>query len=101
MNRCSQRLRRLRRGVLSFEWVLLLTLLAIGIVGGVVAARDAIVDELGDVSEATIHIDQTYTLPSNNLGGKPSSFTDTLPTFDRTGRLTEPIGQKGSTDDDS
>ena len=35
-------------GVLSFEWILLLTLLTIGIVSGVAAARDAIIDEFGD-----------------------------------------------------
>ena len=39
-------------GVLSFEWILLLTLLVIGIVSGVSAARDAIIDEFGDVAQA-------------------------------------------------
>ena len=49
-------------GVLSFEWILLLTLLTIGIVGGIAAARDAIIDELGDVAEAAQAIDQSYSL---------------------------------------
>jgi Flp pilus assembly pilin Flp len=49
-------------GVLAFEWVLLLTLLVIGIVGGVTAARDAIIDELGDAAEAMLALDQTYTI---------------------------------------
>src|SRR6476620_1443015 len=49
-------------GVLSFEWVLLLTLLTIGIVSGVTAARDAIIDELGDVAEAAQGFDQSYSL---------------------------------------
>ena len=39
-------------GVLSFEWTLLLTLLTLGIVAGLAGARDAIIDELGDVAEA-------------------------------------------------
>src|SRR5437868_3192643 len=47
-------------GVLSFEWTLLLTLLTIGIVGGVTAARDAIIDELGDTAQVMQAIDQTY-----------------------------------------
>ena len=47
-------------GVLSFEWILLLTLLVIGVVGGVAAARDAIVDEFGDVAQAIITLDQSY-----------------------------------------
>ncbi len=48
--------------VLSFEWVLLLTLLTIGIVSGVTAARDAIIDEMGDVAEAAQAFDQSYSL---------------------------------------
>jgi len=47
-------------GVLSFEWILLVTLLTIGIVGGVAAARDAIIDEFGDVAEAMLNLDQSY-----------------------------------------
>ena len=48
--------------LLSFEWVLLLTLLTIGIVSGVTAARDAIIDEMGDVAEAAQAFDQSYSL---------------------------------------
>lgn len=47
-------------GVLSFEWVLLTTLLTIGIVSGLAGARDAIIDELGDVAEAMQSLDQSY-----------------------------------------
>jgi Flp pilus assembly pilin Flp len=47
-------------GVLSFEWTLLLTLLVVGIVGGVTAARDAIIDELGDTAEVMLAVDQSY-----------------------------------------
>lgn len=47
-------------GVLTFEWVLLLTILTIGIVGGLTAARDSIIDELGDVAESAIALDQGY-----------------------------------------
>jgi Flp pilus assembly pilin Flp len=49
-------------GVLSFEWVLLTTLLTIGIVGGIAGARDAIIDELGDVAQAMLSLDQSYTI---------------------------------------
>jgi len=47
-------------GVLSFEWVLLVTLLTIGIVAGLAGARDAIIDELGDVAQAMVALDQSY-----------------------------------------
>jgi Flp pilus assembly pilin Flp len=49
-------------GVLSFEWTLLVTLVVIGAVGGVAAARDAISDELGDVAQAMLALDGTYTI---------------------------------------
>src|SRR4051812_37779509 len=44
-------------GVLSFEWVLLVTLLTFGIVSGLAGARDAIIDELGDVAQAMLALD--------------------------------------------
>ena len=54
-------------GVLTFEWVLLVTLLAIGIVGGVSSVRDAVISELADVAAAVVHIDQSYVVqPYNN-----------------------------------
>ena len=49
-------------GVLTFEWILLVTLLTIGIVSGLTTARDAIIDELGDVAEAMLSTDQSYTI---------------------------------------
>lgn len=49
-------------GVLSFEWVLLVTLLVIGVVAGLAAARDAIIDELGDVAQAMLALDGSYTI---------------------------------------
>src|SRR4051812_8294630 len=49
-------------GVMSFEWVLLTTLLVVGVVGGLAAARDAITDELGDVAEAMLALDGSYTI---------------------------------------
>lgn len=59
-----------RRGVLSFEWIVLITIIAVGIVGGLTAVRDAIVDELGDVAGAAVAIDQSFT-------GFGTSFVDT------------------------
>jgi Flp pilus assembly pilin Flp len=47
-------------GVLSFEWTLLVTLLTIGIVGGLAAARDAVIDELGDTAQVMLAVDQSY-----------------------------------------
>ena len=52
------------QGVLTFEWILLITVLVIGIVGGLSAVRDAVITELGDVAEAMISLDQSYTIHS-------------------------------------
>ncbi len=41
-----------RRGVLTLEWILLVTVLVIGIIGGMGAVRNAMVSELQDLKEA-------------------------------------------------
>jgi hypothetical protein len=43
---------RRRRGVLTMEWVLLITVVVIGIIGGLGAVRNATVGELTDLAEA-------------------------------------------------
>ena len=94
-------------GVLSFEWTLLLTLLTIGIVGGVAAARDAIIDELGDVAEAAQGIDQSYSLAGINIPGvfvsASSEYTEgpeDAVVSDCT-RAVAPAGQPAQNDTDS
>ena len=73
---------REEQGVLTFEWILLITVIVIGIVGGVSAVRDGLISELGDVSGAVVHIDQSYTVitdPCIGLGNA-FGFVDTVPT---------------------
>lgn len=53
------------QGVLTFEWILLITVLIIGIVGGLSAVRDGVIDELGDVAEAVLHVDQSWTVEAS------------------------------------
>jgi Flp pilus assembly pilin Flp len=93
-------------GVLSFEWVLLVTLLTIGIVGGLAAARDAIIDELGDVAQAMLALDQSYTIAFPLLvvvhdpavsSASDSSFTDAL-LYTDCSRATTPTGQPAQLD---
>jgi Flp pilus assembly pilin Flp len=80
MKRMLSALWREEEGILSFEWTMVLTLLVIGIVAGLAAARDAIIDELGDVAQASGAIDQSYTLAPISVpgigGSNGSSFTD-------------------------
>jgi Flp pilus assembly pilin Flp len=75
-------------GVLSFEWTLLVTLLTLGIVGGLAAARDAVIDEMGDVAQAMLALDHSMTIsfplqlvvhnPSDPSSASDSSFVDAL-----------------------
>lgn len=89
-------------GVLAFEWVLLVTLLTIGIVSGLSAARDGIIDELGDVAEAMLALDQSYTIdyPLNNdvhtvdaTSSADSAFVD-AEVFTDCDRTTGPVQQQ-------
>ena len=93
-------------GVLSFEWVLLVSVLVLGIVSGVTAARDAITDELGDVAQAMLAVDQSYSvdfslevLVHDGLGSaaSDSSFTDAA-TYDDCDRNVSPAGQGSEVD---
>ena len=42
---------RKRLGMLTFEWILLISLLVIGIIGGLSAVRNALLCELKDVAD--------------------------------------------------
>ncbi|MGD9645121.1 MAG: hypothetical protein AB7U73_05370 [Pirellulales bacterium] len=78
INQLLGRLIRDEAGVLTFEWVLLISVLVIGIVGGLTAARDAIVSELGDVAGAAVAIDQSFTVNADPwLGRNAMNFDDT------------------------
>lgn len=49
-------------GVMTFEWITLLSLMTVGVVGGLAVSRDAVVDELADVAEAMVSLDQSYNI---------------------------------------
>ena len=97
-------------GVLSFEWTLIVTLLTIGIVAGLSAARDAIIDELGDAAQAMVAVDQSFTIdfPLNvdvhtvdPSSASDSAFTDAAFYSDCARVEIGPIDQLQQTDDDS
>jgi Flp pilus assembly pilin Flp len=44
--------RKPRRGVLTLEWILLVTVIVLGIIGGLGAVRNATVAELQDLADA-------------------------------------------------
>lgn len=97
-------------GVLSFEWTLLVTLLTIGIVSGLSAARDGIIDEFGDAAQAMVALDQSFTIdfPLNvdvhtvdPSSASDSAFTDALIYTDCDRVDIGPIDQGSVTDVDS
>ena len=96
-------------GVLTFEWVLLVTLLTIGVVSGLAAARDAVIDELGDVAQAMMALDQSYTIDfplaidvhtTSTSGASDSGFIDASDYTD-CARVTVPAGMGSQLDIDS
>lgn len=94
-------------GVLSFEWILLVTLLTIGLVSGIAGVRDAIIDEFGDVAQAMLALDQSYSIENplvfavhdGVFSGQsaPSSFTDGI-VFSACGRGDMGFGQGAEVD---
>jgi Flp pilus assembly pilin Flp len=76
-------------GVLSFEWILLLTLLVLGLISGLTGARDAFIDELGDIAEGMICLDQSFTLAATDVF-PASGFSDPKPTYMDCDRATAP-----------
>ncbi|MGD9645028.1 MAG: hypothetical protein AB7U73_04900 [Pirellulales bacterium] len=69
-NRRRAPYRNSRRGFLSFEWILLISLLVIGVIGGLSAVRDALILELKDVADCVRAL---------NVTGNASSDTTSAP----------------------
>ena len=46
-----------RKGVLTFEWILLISLLVIGVIGGLSSVRNALLGELNDLAACIRAID--------------------------------------------
>lgn len=83
MKTLLKRICREDQGVLTFEWILLVTIVILGIVGGLSAVRDAIIDELGDIGGAVIAVDQSWTIETSSCdpcGMDFGSYADDSPT---------------------
>lgn len=50
------------KGILSFEWIFVITVLCIGILGGLALLRDAMILEAGETAEAMLKLDTAYTV---------------------------------------
>ncbi|WP_425615370.1 hypothetical protein NA78x_005287 [Anatilimnocola sp. NA78] len=108
MHRIATNMWREEDAVLSFEWTMVLTLVCFGIVGGLVAARDAVIDELGDVAQAMQALDGSFSIDFplaftindtasggpiyESGGGSDSGYTDFM-LFTDCDRAAAPSGQ--------
>ena len=61
-------MRSRRNAILTFEWILLITLLVIGMVSGLAVIRDAFIIECGEVVDAMLHYDKSYYINSPTVG---------------------------------
>src|SRR5262249_32371156 len=53
--------------LLATEWVVLATILVIGIIPGLVAIRKGLLNEMKDIANATMSLDQSYEFTGNEL----------------------------------
>jgi hypothetical protein len=63
--------------VLTFEWILVVTLVVIGLIGGLAAVRNAVLDELYDLSSAVEAMNFSGTGNSpNQVTNNPNAAND-------------------------
>ena len=89
-------MRRKKKGVITFEWILLLSLLLIGIAGGVAIIRDALVIESCEVADAILHNNKSYIVsPSAEVrvsyDGPGDSIIYTIPSYSSGSHYIEPF----------
>ena len=60
-------------GIMTFEWILLITLVVIGCIVGITAIRDATTCELTDISTVTMALEQSY-----GVGGVSGTVSGSL-----------------------
>ncbi len=77
-------------GILTFEWILLFTLLVIGIVGGLAVIRDAYIIEATETAGAVLAFNQGYEI-APSIGAE----------FEIDGKTFEPSTMEGSTYSDA
>lgn len=67
--------RRARRGMQTFEWILVLTLLAIGIIGGLAAIRNTIIDRFAKVAKDIGAVEVSRCLEGSSSCPVPTGLT--------------------------
>jgi len=80
---CHRRIRKgrsaARRGVLTFEWILIVTLVVVGLIGGLAVVRNAMLDQLFDLGSAIEAMNFSGTAggtPAGNTGNSSAVVDD-------------------------
>lgn len=60
-------------GVMTFEWVLIITVVVIGCIAGITTIRDVTTGELTDISTVTMALEQSY-----GVGGVSGTVSGSL-----------------------
>ncbi len=89
-------MKRKKKGVITFEWILLFSLLLIGIIGGVAIIRDALILESTEVADAILHNNKSYIVspPAEvrvSYNGRGDSIPYTHPSFASGSHYIEPF----------
>jgi hypothetical protein len=62
--------------LLATEWVVLASIIVLGVVPGLIAIRNGLLHEMNDVSNATMSLDQSYEFTGNELIYKDRFFAN-------------------------
>lgn len=86
LRRTEKRANR-RRGVLTFEWILLISLLVIGVIGGLSAVRNSLLNELNDLDQCLQQLNTAGTVTGKSLpvvAGATAAWWETTPEVPQT-----------------
>lgn len=73
IRRLFRRLWSEQSGALKFEWIILTSLIVFSLIAAMGTLRDALVNELGDISGAIVSINQSVTVQSSPpISGMPA-----------------------------
>ena len=89
-------MKKKKRGVITFEWILLFSLLLVGITGAVASIRDSLIIETTEVADAILHNNKSYIIsPSAEVrvsyAGRGDMVEYTMPSFSGGSHYIEPF----------
>lgn len=89
-------MRKKKKGVITFEWILLFSLLVIGIIGAIASIRDALILESAEVADAILHNNKSYIISPSvevriSYDDEGDAIKYTIPSFSGGSHYIEPF----------